>query len=734
MSRDMGNVTRATIGCWFVFVASALAQPATQAASAPQAPAQSQPQAQTAPAEVDTTGSLFAPRWNQFQLGGRWTSISGDPARFQRYEDLRNGILLNGARVLRETDLWAVTAGADNVGWRDQRYFATYERTGRLTVSGQWDQIPQFYSIDTRTPYTDQGGALVLDDATQRAIQNGQGNLTRYIPLASQFDLRERRDIGQVDVRVTPASHWDVTTAFTTTKHSGSLPWGASFGFGNDVEVALPYDSRTNDLTVGAEWTNSRAMMRVAYDGSWFNNLDDTLTWDSPLRADDAAAGPSRGRMALWPSNTANTVSTAGYYKLAKRTQVTGFLSFGMRRNDETLLPFTINTAIAQPALPRATADAEARVFTTNLSLVSRPADDWRFSARLRRFDYDLRTPHFAVTQFVNYDTSLATSATGGPEPFSHNRTTFDADTTWTGLLPLALTVGFTRHNSGHDFRIFESTAENALHLTADAVGTSWATFRAHYELADRTGDGLDEELLTEIGEQPQLRHFDIANRQRHRFTGQVDLSPNDWLTASLSAGLGKDDYDDSYFGLQESTFRLFTAGFDIIHPSGLGFGGSYDYEHYDGLQQSRSATPGAQAADPLRDWTTDSTERVHYFSIYMTPPRIGRNTEARVSYDYAHARSNFVYGIVPGGPLPVPAQLPAVFNKLQDLRLEVRHRLTNRLAASVSYRYEPFDVYDFAFSSDVIDSIVQPSSLILGYLYRPYTAHSAVFGLMYSW
>ena len=105
----------------------------------------------------------------------------------------------------------------------------------------------------------------------------------------------------------------DVKAAFTTTKHTGELPWGASFGFSNDVEVALPYDSRTNDFTVGAEWTNSRGMVRVAYDGSWFNNLDDTLVWDSPLRLDDSTSAPGRGRMALWPSNSAQTISTAAY-------------------------------------------------------------------------------------------------------------------------------------------------------------------------------------------------------------------------------------------------------------------------------------------------------------------------------------------------------------------------------------------------------------------------------------
>ena len=134
-----------------------------------------------------------------------------------------------------------------------------------------------------------------------------------------------------------------------------------------------------------------------------------------------------------------------------------------------------------------------------------------------------------------------------------------------------------------------------------------------------------------------------------------------------------------------------------------------------------------------MRDWTTDSAERVHYFSLYASPPRFG-NTEARLSYDYARSEGQYVYGVVPGGPLPVPSQLPEVFNKLQQFRVDVRHKLSNRLKASVSYLYEPFDVFDFAFDPTVINSIVQPSSLVLGYVYRPYTAHSARFGLIYAW
>ena len=221
--------------------------------------------------------------------------------------------------------------------------------------------------------------------------------LNVWLPNAPQFELHERRDIGSVDFVATPTPQLDLKATYTMNRHVGELPWGASFGFGNDVEVPLPYDSRANDFTLGAEWTNTRKMINVAYTGSWFDNLDTPLIWDSPLRLDDSTSAPGRGRTALWPSNSAQTVSIGGFSKWAHRTQLTGFLSFGSWKNDETLQPFTINSALTQLPLPRNTTAGDAGIFSTNLNLVSRPQMDWRFSARFRRYDYSNNTPHFTI-------------------------------------------------------------------------------------------------------------------------------------------------------------------------------------------------------------------------------------------------------------------------------------------------------------------------------------------------
>ena len=231
------------------------------------------------------------------------------------------------------------------------------------------------------------------------------------------------------------------------------------------------------------------------------------------------------------------------------------------------------------------------------------------------------------------------------------------------------------------------------------------------------------------------MRHYDLADRNRNRLNVMADIVPSDAWTFSVGTGILSDDFSNSPYGLQESSGRTFSLGADYHHASGLGAGVTYNFERYAGLQRSHEGDSSpAQFNDPLRDWTADTKETVNYFSIYINPPRIGRNTEMRLSYDYSYAEGNYLYTIPVASPIPAPNQLPNVFNKLQQLHLDVRYRLSRRLAASFSYLYEPLSIYDFAFDPSVVNGIVPPSSLVMGYVYRPYTAHSTVLGIRYLW
>src|SRR4029078_11323812 len=112
---------------------AALACPAVARAQAtpPPAAAAQPPAAQPAAAE-DSGRSLFDPTWHEVFVGGQSSSIDGDPARFQRYQDLRDGFLLSNFRIAAANPdgNWNFHSTVDNVGYRDQRYGAEFDQTG----------------------------------------------------------------------------------------------------------------------------------------------------------------------------------------------------------------------------------------------------------------------------------------------------------------------------------------------------------------------------------------------------------------------------------------------------------------------------------------------------------------------------------------------------------------------------------------------------------------------------
>ena len=277
-------------------VAALLALPVGARGQTQAPPAAPPPAAQPA-ADTEPARSLFDETWQQFDIGGRWSTIDGDPARFQRYQDLGSGVLLTNVRYAVDREFWSFKGTAENVGWRDQRYRASYDRPGRFSVSGFWDEIPQFYSVDTKTPYVapSNPSVLVLDDGIQRSIQEARPASTRPCPWRLS-SISASADIGHVDFLAFSARQIDISGQFTTTKHVGELPGAPASASATRRRGRAAVRFADQRLTVGAEWKNSRGMFRAAYDGSWFDNPSQTLQWDSPLRVDDSTSAPGRGR------------------------------------------------------------------------------------------------------------------------------------------------------------------------------------------------------------------------------------------------------------------------------------------------------------------------------------------------------------------------------------------------------------------------------------------------------
>lgn len=740
-----------------VVMAALAAMPATveaqtTGAQTPQKPG-GQPPAPAAAAPQPTAEEATNAGWTgTIDFGVRGTSFDGDGARFERYRDLGNGLFLEQVRALREGKGWLFELQGEHVGRRDQRFSGAAVDPGKLKVSFMWDQIPMLLSRTTRTLYSGIGtGVLTIDDPLQAQVQAQASALLQVFgQFGREFDTKTRRHLADGAFEYFATEALTFKTNFRRTDRKGTIPFGGSFGHSSLVELPAPTDHNLSEFDASAEYVRDPLLVRGGYNGSWFHNDQTSLTFDNPFRATDIAGTPSRGRLTLPPSSSFMGVNGLASVKLPYRSRATAYASLGFLKDaGDPLVPQTINTANATAPLERSTVEGAAHTSSINLSFVSRPKRYTDLTLRYRTYEYDNRTPEMALSQRVAYDN--APSAISPPihtEPYGVARNTFDADVRLIAGARTSAGIGYTRVGEDRTHRIFESTTDHVMRLTFDTMSRQWLSLRSKYEHAQRRGVGIaqGQELLASIGEQPALRHFDIASRDRDRVTIIGSITPTAFLTTSLTFAAGKDDYLESVFGLRDNTHQVFGAGADVAATDRASVGLSYSYEEYNALQRSRQANPGVQFTDPSRNWAADSTDRTHSLLLNADIARIAEKVDLRFSYDFSRARARYNYITGPVADrtlpeevpvpttLPTPSELPPTLSELRRGTADLTYSLTNRVSVGVSYWYEQYRVTDFTLDVDANPDLVRGQALLIGYLYRPYTANTGWVRLIYRW
>lgn len=723
-------------------------------AAAPAAYAQDPPSLPAPTDPVSIGRSEFSGKWyGTVDFGGRVTSIDGDEARAQRYRDLRSGIYGTNAVFGKRTTDWMIEGQAWNIGYRDQRYQVDVDKAGRLSASFLYDQIPLFISADTKTLFAEtQPGVFRIEDTIQQQLQAATGitpppiTLHAFEDQAVPIELRTMRRIGQANINFHATNNIDLIARVKNTDREGNIPFGGTFGFSNAVEIPMPVNHRTTDLNAALEWSNGKGLARLGWDASTFNNDVEAVVWDNPLRyGPDIVGTPSQGRLSSWPDNTLTYFHGTGAINVPLNGRLTAYAAFGQGRNDTALLPHTINTAFnPPPALSRTTAEAESQMTIANFTAAFRPASRFWLNARYRYSDVDVQTPEFDRTAgTINYDSSLVATAEGS-EYHSVKRSTLDVEGVVSVAPYTSLKAGYSQVGSDYTHRIFETTNEDAFRVSLDTSGTQRFMLRALFENRQRTGDGFEADALKEAGELAGMRHFDIADRDRNRFTFIGTAMVSSMLEVNASAGVGRDKYTESSHGLLFFDSDQYSVGASVAPDDHYNLTASYGWENYTSEQRSRTANDAVQQADPTRDWTTDYTGKVNYFEAAFDINAI-QKTLIRISGDWNKSNDTYLYALVTGSPLAVPSQLPPVKNELTRAEVDLTYELSKNLRLGVAYWFDDYKVEDFALGSETISGIAFPpvqegqqapvtNALLLGYQYRPYTAHVGWVRLTYGW
>jgi MtrB/PioB family decaheme-associated outer membrane protein len=774
-------------------------------ASATSAAAQTAPAPQAVPAPGPT-----APVVGTLDLGGLFGDIDGDTARYERYRDASDGVYSN-IMLAREAASYSFNATASHIGYRDQRYTVDYN-SRKVKVSFLWDSIPLNYYYDAITPFTRGSGTMTLPDDPQRDVQNRaaigipcayastcNANNKALADAALQgpniynrvaefgFDLQSKRDTAGFVLDFAATRDLGLKAGFTSTKKDGEMPWSAAFAFNNTSELPLTMDQRTNDFSLGMEWAKSKGLIRVAWDGSWFTNDLQTLVWDNPIRLTDYYSGnpavpwdpsgysngngPAQGRMALWPNNSQNVISATGVYRLARATTLNGTVQLTKQEQDEDIIPWTINNVINQTApslgfpglakLPRPTAEASVSGLNALFNFNTRPFRNLAFQARYRYNDRDVETPEFDGTYNVRFDAVPEDVEGYVTHQYDITRQNFDAAATFSLVGYGALRFGYGHEAYERSGRGFSDVGENVVRLSYDAMSFSFFAVRLGYDYGQRRGEGfhmagVDYEQQ-DAGEQPGLRYYDEADRNRSRASVNLSANPTDRVSLYFQYAYGKDEYlGDEFipdgreqFGLLNQDFTAWNAGASVNLSEQVALGVNYGQDDFSSLQKSRNANPPPDATwtDPSRNWTLDNDETVKNFAVYMDLLQLGDAVDVRLSYDYSDSDNALVHGgpriaSLAATPPGLFVPLPNVTNTWNRLMADLKWYFTKKVGIGVGYYWEKLDVFDYA-TIDANGSVAFKGvtgtpridylgSLITGYGARPYDGQNVFVRLLY--
>lgn len=746
-----------------------------------------QPRTPATPAQPATPQASPVSSWiGTVDFGAQITGTTGDEARYERFRDMRTGPFSSLA-VSRTTDRFTFDASARKIGFRDQHFAVDYSRPKfdfGFTFAGQ----PLNFSYITRTPYTTNGSVLTLDDAAQRAVQGptfatndgtavgvpcapgalpaacstaaqiAQAKATPsiYNLTANQFDLRYKRDIAGFGATFHPSSLFDVDAAFATNSRTGAQPFGASFAFNNAVEVPKPLDERTNTVTLGTNWGRPNASMRLAYDGSFFRNTFQSLTFDNPLFFSDYTNGllppngpydvsgysngngPAIGRQSVAPDNSMHVVSASGLYRFWKRTSVNGVAQLTTQNQNDTLIPWTTNSVINQPivyaafphlaSLPRATAEAKATGVNTMLSFSSRPVSTVNINVRYRFNNRDVRTPVFDATEYVRFDAVPEENEEGFSPQFDTSRHLFDATLSYSPLNLGTVRVGYGHEAIQRHGRGFADVNEHILRLSWDTYTSHYVTLRASLDSGRRRGTGFVEAEagLHDVGEstvnpatvtgpggtQPTLRYFDEADRNRLRGSLVLTVMPVETVDVFVQFAGGRDRYlpDNTFpvqrpgelFGLQNSSVRSWQTGLNFNPGEHVSAGFSVGRDLMSSFQRSRNANPPPDPTwtDPSRDWTLDNSDHMRSANVYVDLLQLLWRSDLRFAYDFQDSDNAFVHGGPRIAALTALNQfipLPNVTNTWHRASADLQHYFTKKVGVGLGYYYEKLEIVDFS-------------------------------------
>lgn len=799
-------------------------------------PSFAQPPAAQPGSAIDLSGSIAA--------GVQQLDNSTNSSKLTEYRDIRERLYLpevtfSAAHVRTG---WFFDLSGTNLTRDDQTILVDAGQPGRWSFQVDWIEVPHHFSNKAVTPYAQRSpglfevpetvpitfkklGTTAADTAGVLASDNliaaYQAALLAPTPLGTQTNT------GHFAAAWSGSDALTLAVAYDRRNKSGLK---AAFGPIGDrpprtlnIQLPEPVDYRTNDLTFSAEHDGGAYQVRGEYLLSDFVNRIDTLQWQNVY-----ATGAPGATFDVWdrslavygvrplpPDNRYHNVSAAFGGDLPFDSRVTATAAYGRFEQNETLLPYSYNDdQLAVRTLPRSTADASLNTVNVTADYVIAPIRRLNVRTFYRWYDLSNETPS-SQWQYVTSDTSNLNGTVSYVNkrvnvPYEWDRQNAGVEATWRLPARTSFTVAYEREAIGREHREADTT-ESIIRGSSRTRASRWITVQARYLQGMRDGGTYDGAVTKEgywytqaeardnnnpaltFDNHPDMRRFDVSDRQRRQIDLTLTLTPRDVLAVSAFIRSRHDDFDSPVapsqplLGTGLADERATTPGdqLGLLEDARLRYGldvfvqpipriGLNAFVNYDkGTSSQRSlefnennkANPSAVATAELGPWTRAGSQWTADFddrtwsgglgaTLQMVPDRLTFMTD----YTLSAANVDIVYsgfGVTNFNGTPFPANHQFAFAAPPTIRenlhvLNLRFEIPLRpLVLVAGYSYEKYELEDWQQETNApwieavgADTLLRDSSrsfqwgnrlFILGSTLAPgYNAHIGYVSLRY--
>jgi MtrB/PioB family decaheme-associated outer membrane protein len=601
--------------------------------------------------------------------------VSDKSYKFGEYTGLnkQGGFFIGDGSVrFRGADAYYWNINASNLGLDSRSLDAEGGRQGKYKLILKYDELPHTLSDSARTPFVGNGGAsLTLPAGFPAAI-------TGAMPLAGtlqQVDLSTQRKRLAVGGSWIGASDWEYAVKFSHETKDGMKRSAGAF-FTNSAQLVEPVDYVTDQVDASASYTGSRLQAKLAYYGSRFSNSNDALMWQNPF-AVPATPGALAGQLALPPDNQFHQFLASAGYQFNDRTRGSADIAWGRVAQNQGFLASTLNAGLVVPGLPGSSLNGRAATLDANLKLTSAVTDRLRLNAIYTHNDRDNQTPQASYPS-VSTDMFLGTPRTNLPYSFKQDKLKLSADYRFTPLTKAA--VGFDHDRRQRTFQEVDATNEDTFwgKITTRALDKVDMTLKlAHGE---RKGSAYQAAPGILPPENPLLRKYSMANRDRDSAVLRIDIAATDTINVGLGAESSKDDYSDSAVGLTSGRDLGLNADVSWIVTEQTSL-------HLFGNRQEIKSTQRGSQTYSTPDWSGENKDRIDTIGIGVKHAAIKDKLDIGADYTVSRARSDISVNTGASNPA-----FPNLSTSLDSLKLYAMYRLKDSLSLLGSYWHEHYD------------------------------------------